>query len=148
MKNLHPYNDLFLKGMIQQIDTETAPSGFVFNVMRTVEQIPQQRKQGFSSKQLLSVILLGAAASITIIFMVVVPGLLNLTNYGVINEFATALPSLTKLIYSFFTISEQIQIPNILGICLAVLILLLGVDALFRNTEKERKKHRNTLFTI
>ncbi len=148
MKNLHPYNDTFLRGMIQQIDNEAAPSGFVFNVMRTVEQIPEHQREGFSSKQLLSVILLGAAASITTIFMVVVPGLLNLTNYGIINEFATALPSLTKLIYSFFTISEQIQIPNIFGIGLAVLILLLGVDALFRNTEKERKRHRNTLFAI
>lgn len=148
MENLHPYNDPFLRGMIQQTDVVKAPDGFVFNVMRAVEQVPEPETSGFSSKQLLSVILLGAAASITTIFLVIVPGLFNLSTNGGIHELTTVLPSLTNLIYSFSTFTDKIHIPDIMGICLAVLIILLGVDALFRSTVKERKKHRNTLFVI
>jgi magnesium-transporting ATPase (P-type) len=148
MEHLHPLHDPFLKGMIQSTDEEKAPPGFVFSVMRAVEQVPEPVKKGFSPKQLLSVILLGAAASITTIFLVVVPGLFNLSTNGGVHELTTVLPSLTNLIYSFTSITENINIPDIMGICLAVLIILLGVDALFRSTANERKKYRNTLFVI
>lgn len=148
MENLHPYNDPFLKGMIQQTDEVKAPDGFVFNVMRAVEQVPEPEKKGFSSRQLFSVILLGAAASVTTIFLIIVPGLFDLSTNGGIHELTTVLPSLTNLIYTFSSFSDKIVIPDIMGICLAVLIILLGVDALFRNTIKERRKHRNKMLMI
>ena len=148
MEEKKQYMDPFLKGMIQKTDTEHAPDDFVFQVMRAVETAPAPKRQGFSSRQLLSVILLGAAASIIVVVMIVVPGFFNLTSNGGIHELTTILPAMTHLFYSLFGISESITIPNILGVGLAVLVMLAGVDLLFRGSRSARHKKRNTLFVI
>ena len=148
MENTHPYNDPFLKGMIQKAEEPKAPKGFTYSVMHAIEQIPIQARPGVTGKQLLSVILLGAAASITTVFMILMPELLNITPAEGSQKLATALPAISKLFSSFSNIFHNLDVSNLFGISITVIILLVGMDALLRSTAKERNKHRNTLMML
>jgi len=148
MKNTHPYNDPFLKGMIQKAEEPKAPKGFTFNVMRAIEQAPIPARPGFTGKQLLSVILLGAAASITTVFMIIMPELLHITPAEGSQTLATVLPAISKLFSSFSSILNNFNISDLFGISATVIILLVAMDTLLRSTAKERRKHRNTLMML
>lgn len=148
MDNTHPYNDPFLKGMIQKAEEPKAPKGFTFNVMRAIEKAPVPARRGFTGKQLISVILLGAAASITTVFMIIMPEILNITPAEGSQTLATMLPAISKILSSFSNIFGNFNISDLFGISATVIILLMGMDALLRSTDKGRGKHKNTLMML
>ncbi|NCD42581.1 MAG: hypothetical protein EOL88_10860 [Bacteroidia bacterium] len=145
MNEIPVYKDPFLREIIHTMEDKKAPDGFVFSVMRAVEQSPSMHRQGFSGEQLLSVILLGAAASVSILFVLFIPMIFNTLPEVNGHNLAAILPIITKVFFSLQGMMEAVRVPALFGVSVAVILLLIGIDVLFRSGIHSRRQNDKLL---